>query len=68
MATTGVRFGHRRYDPARTLLVDDNILASEAADHAGIGHLIGVAQPDSGEHRRTDLPYPSCNRFAEIMP
>ena len=60
--------GEARYDPGRALLVDDNILALEAADHAGIGHLMCVAQPDSGGQPRTDLPYPSFTRFAEIMP
>ena len=60
--------GNGQYDPARALLVDDNILALEAADHAGVGHLLCVAQPDSGERRRTNLPYPSFHRFAEIMP
>ena len=42
---------------------------SRAADHAGIGHLLCVAQPATrGGQRRTDLPYPSFTRFAEIMP
>ena len=56
------------YDPARALLVDDNVLALVAAEQAGVRHLLCVAQPDSGQQQRTDLPFPSFNRFAEIMP
>lgn len=63
-----VGLGDGAYDPERTLLVDDNVLVLAAAERAGIGHLMCVAQPDSGESRRTDLPFPAFNRFSEIMP
>ena len=56
------------FRPHRALLVDDNILALAAAERAGIGHLLCVAQPDSSEQRRTALPFPAFNSFAEIMP
>lgn len=97
------------YDPARTLLVDDNVLVLEAAERAGIGQLLGIAAPDShgatakasaatggagctggrdggagGEPdakrqlgagpahargaSRTDVPFPVCWDFADVMP
>ena len=56
------------FRPHRALLVDDNILALAAAERAGIGHLLCVSQPDSSEQRRTDLPFPAFDSFAEIMP
>jgi HAD superfamily hydrolase (TIGR01509 family) len=35
------------YDPARTLFVDDSINLLYVAQEAGIGHLLGVKNPDS---------------------
>lgn len=57
-----------RYQPARTLLVDDNDVVLAAAQNAGIGHLLCIAQPDSNLEPRTDLPFPAIADFAEIMP
>ena len=56
------------YRPAHTLLIDDNDVVLAAAQRAGIGHLLCVAQPDSTGAPRTDLPFEAVYDFAEIMP
>ena len=56
------------YQPAHTLLIDDNDVVLAAAQRAGIGHLLCVAQPDSTGAPRTDLPFKAVYDFAEIMP
>lgn len=56
------------YQPARTLLVDDNDAVLAAAERAGVGHLICVAQPDSTGASRRDLPFRAIENFGEIMP
>ena len=56
------------YDPARTLLVDDNDVVLAAAERAGVRHLLCVAQPDSTGAPRRDLPFRAIGHFAEIMP
>ena len=57
-----------RYRPSRTLLIDDNDVVLTAAQRAGVGHLLCVAQPDSTGAVRTDLPFDAVYDFAEIMP
>ena len=56
------------YAPERALLIDDDLAVLAAAKDAGVGHLRCVAQPDSTAGRRTDLPFPALDDFAEIMP
>lgn len=56
------------YDPARTLLVDDNDVVLAAAERAGVRNLLCVAQPDSTGAPRRDLPFQAIGHFAEIMP
>ena len=60
------------YRPAHTLLIDDNDVVLAAAQRAGIGHLLCVAQPDSTIAPRANPPCePLCEivyNFAEIMP
>ena len=56
------------YEPARTLLIDDNDAVLTAAREFGIGHLITVAQPDSGRPPREGLGYPAFTDFREILP
>tara|TARA_B100000029_G_C17370927_1_gene886116 strand:+ start:251 stop:919 length:669 start_codon:yes stop_codon:yes gene_type:complete len=57
-----------RYDPQRTLLIDDNAAVLEAAEQSGIRHLITVARPDSGRPARTGLSHRAIHDFEEIMP
>ncbi|MFW6094496.1 MAG: GMP/IMP nucleotidase [Pseudomonadota bacterium] len=56
------------FDPARTLLIDDNHSVLAAAERFGIGHLLTIEQPDSGRPRRDGLHYPSFNDFEELLP
>lgn len=56
------------YNPARTLLVDDNDVVLAAAQRAGVRHLLCVAQPDSTGAPRHDLPFRAIGDFAEILP
>ncbi|MCC5886879.1 MAG: GMP/IMP nucleotidase [Gammaproteobacteria bacterium] len=60
--------GRLGFDPATTLLVDDNMDALAAAERYGIGHLLAVAQPDSGAARLEGLPYPALEDFALLQP
>jgi len=56
------------YNPARTLLVDDNEAVLRSAGDHGIAHLLAIAQPDS---QRPPLPagaYVQLQSFADIMP
>lgn len=56
------------FDPARTLLVDDNLDVLDCAASFGIGQLLAVRQPDSGRPALTDLPWPAVNSFLELLP
>lgn len=56
------------FDPARTLLVDDNLHVLEAAERFGIAHLRAVLRPDSSRPALGDLPWPATDTFAELMP
>jgi putative hydrolase of the HAD superfamily len=55
------------FDPARTLLVDDNLEVLASAERFGIAHLRAVARPDSGRPPLRDLPYPAVHAFAELL-
>jgi len=56
------------FDPARTLLVDDNLQVLESARAAGIRHLRGVRRPDSQGDEVRDARFVLIDGFAEIMP
>ena len=56
------------FDPARTLLIDDNAAVLAAAASHGIVHLVTVSQPDSSQPARTGLDHHAFNTFDEIMP
>ena len=60
--------GHEAFVPERTLLIDDNTGILEAADRAGIAHLLAIARPDSHGPRMSDSRYPLIEDFREIMP
>ena len=56
------------YDPARSLLVDDNLAALRSARRYGIAHLVAACRPDSrAPARRTD-EFTELHRFLDIMP
>ncbi len=58
------------YDPARTLMVDDDVNVLAHAAKAGIGSLVTVCRPDSGQPAReqVELGYPAIRDFTDIMP
>ena len=55
---------HHAYDPARTLLVDDNETVLEAANQYGISHLYSIAKPDSQLQRETPSRFEMIEDFA----
>lgn len=56
------------YDPARTLLIDDNLAVLESARRGGISQLLFVAAPDSRHGPREGGDFPALHAFREIMP
>lgn len=54
------------FDPARTLLIDDNESVLKSAQQFGIRHLITIAQPDSRQPARQGLGFPAIDRFEEL--
>ncbi len=58
----------RAFEPARTLLVDDNLRALAAAAAFGVAHLRAVRRPDSGLPPLAELPYAAIDDFAHVLP
>lgn len=56
------------FDPAATLLVDDNASVLESARAAGIAQLLFVSRPDSRQPTRTAEGFPCLGSFAELPP
>ena len=56
-----------KFDPARTLFIDDTARILESAKTFGIRHLIGIHQPDSQIARKLE-GFPAIHHFDEIMP
>src|SRR5712671_1480650 len=56
----------RRFDPTRTLLVDDSLPVLGAARAAGIGWQCAILRPDSGRPPRTVADFHSVEAIAEL--
>lgn len=56
-----------KFDPERTLFIDDTVRILDSAKLFGIKYLLGIHQPDSQQERRMDQ-YPAIHHFDEIMP
>ena len=56
------------FDAARTLLIDDNLVALDSARAYGIRHLLAISQPDSRGPRRDIEGFDAIHSFDEIMP
>lgn len=56
------------YDPARTLLIDDNLEVLESAEHYGISHLLAIKQPDSQAGEVETRHFSALASFEEIIP
>lgn len=59
---------HERFQPGRTLLVDDSLPVLRAARAHGIGHLRAVLRPDTRQPDKDTGEFAAIRRFAEIMP
>jgi len=57
-----------KYDPARSLLIDDGEVILDCAKACSIGHLLTLKQPDSQKALRKNLRHPAILHFDEIMP
>lgn len=55
------------FNPARALFVDDTVRVLDSARDFGIGHLLGIHQPDSQTPRRLE-GYPAIDHFDELFP
>ena len=56
------------YDPSRTLFIDDNERVLECAVQSGIGHVLGIEQPNSAKSARDNLAFPALGAFADLLP
>jgi HAD superfamily hydrolase (TIGR01509 family) len=56
-----------RFDPLRTLLVDDSVPVLDSAQAFGIAHLVSVTKPDSRAALRTITAYPAIEDFQALM-
>ncbi len=56
------------FDPARTLLIDDNINVLDAAARWGVRYLLAVAQPDSGRGPVDTAGYGAVEDFQQLLP
>ncbi len=56
------------FDPARALLIDDNLSALQSAQDYGIAQLLAVYQPDSQAPVQSVSDFRAIHDFAEIMP
>lgn len=56
------------FDPATTLLIDDNESVLASAQAFGIAQLITISQPDSHSPLRQMTEFPAITRFAELQP
>jgi putative hydrolase of the HAD superfamily len=57
-----------RFEPARSLMIDDSISVLDSAHRYGIGQVLTIVQPDSQRPGREGLEFPALHSFAEIMP
>ena len=56
------------FDPARTLLIDDNLTVLRAARRYGIRHLLAILQPDSKAARRDTAEFMAITSFEHLIP
>jgi len=56
------------FDPERTLLIDDNLIALASARDFGLGSLLAIYQPDSRRPRQEIDEFDAIEHFDEIMP
>lgn len=59
---------HERFDPARTLLVDDSLAVLRSARDYGIAQLLAVYKPDSQQPKRDVGEFEAIHSFKDILP
>lgn len=59
---------HVGFDPARSLFIDDGEPILDAAKKFGIGHVLGVENPDSQLPAKTFQRHPSFDNYAQLQP
>ncbi len=57
-----------KYNPARTLLIDDNLTALRSAGEYGIRHLLAIYKPDSKADIKDVGEFRGIYSFEEIIP
>jgi putative hydrolase of the HAD superfamily len=57
-----------RFDPARTLLVDDSLPVLRSALGYGIAHLLAVHQPDTRQPEKNVEEFQAIRSFRDILP
>jgi len=55
------------FEPARTLLIDDNLTVLRAAREYGIGHLLAVLQPDSRRPPAVTAEFAAMGGFDQLI-
>ncbi|TNE81447.1 MAG: GMP/IMP nucleotidase [Gammaproteobacteria bacterium] len=58
----------QHFCPERTLFIDDSVEVLKAAADYGIGHLLGISQPDSKQQGTPVNGFPAIAHFNEILP
>ena len=56
------------FDPARSLLIDDNLAVLRSAERYGIAHLLAIYRPDSHGPKKDVAHFRALDGFDEIMP
>lgn len=57
-----------RFNPARTLLVEDNVSVLRTARDFGIRHLLAITRPDSRGHSLQVEGFNAIEHFGELLP
>jgi len=56
------------FEPAHTLLIDDNLEVLTSAEHYGIKYLLAILKPDSQADDVETKHFHAVHRFTEVMP
>ncbi len=57
-----------RFDPQRTLFIDDSLPVLRAARAHGLRWIVAIAHPDSSQPRRRIEDFPAVDSIHELMP
>ncbi len=57
---------HYSFEKSRSLFIDDSEPVLHAAQHYGIGQVLGISQPDSQLPKRQQLKFPAIDQLNEL--